>query len=532
MGKLNIGTRLAGGFAFVLLALLWMNIAGLVRMGHMAQATTDMTQQALAKERLVSDWYRYLHSGSRRTTAIVRSSDPSLAAFFAGDAAAASREAGQLQKQIEPLLQGEEEMALWAAIQKARTEYLQGRDAVSRAKGEGRAEDAERAFAQVYEPATQRYLAGVQKLLDLQRAGIDATASATQAEFESTRRWAVLLTIAVFAFGALVAWRLTLGITRPLSDAVRVARTVASNDLTSEIVVHARDETGQLLQALLEMNDSLARVVGRVRAGAGSIATASGQIDAGNQDLSARTEEQASALQQTAASLEELTSAVRQNADNARQASRLAAGACDVAAEGARVVSGVVETMEAISHASRRIADIIGVIDSIAFQTNILALNAAVEAARAGEQGRGFAVVASEVRVLAQRSAGAAGDIKGLIGDSVTKVEEGSRHVAEAGRTMDDIVRSIQRVAALLGDINSASTEQSAGIEQVSQAIGQMDQATQQNAALVEESAAATGALRAQAAQLAESVGVFRLRGDEPAAPALSVVSVPSLPGA
>jgi methyl-accepting chemotaxis protein-1 (serine sensor receptor) len=300
-------------------------------------------------------------------------------------------------------------------------------------------------------------------------------------------------------------------ITRPLNEAVRVAQAVASGDLNQTIDLCADDETGQLMRALQAMNTSLADVVGQVRTGTETIAVASREIASGNADLSSRTEAQASSLEETASSMEELTGTVRQNAENARQANQLVATTADVAVKGGRVVGEVVDTMASIKDSSRKIADIIGVIDGIAFQTNILALNAAVEAARAGEQGRGFAVVASEVRNLAQRSATAAKEIKALIEDSVDKVESGGRLVDEAGRTMDEIVSSVKRVTDIMGEIAAASGEQSTGIEQVNQAITQMDDATQQNAALVEEAAAAAESLQAQATALAEAVGFFKL---------------------
>jgi len=265
------------------------------------------------------------------------------------------------------------------------------------------------------------------------------------------------------------------------------------------------------MQALKDMNDNLVKVVAQVRMGTDTVATASTQIAAGNLDLSSRTEEQASSLEETASSMEELTSTVKQNAENARQANQLVVSTADVAAKGGAVVGQVVDTMASIKDSSRKIADIIGVIDGIAFQTNILALNAAVEAARAGEQGRGFAVVASEVRNLAQRSAGAAKEIKTLIEDSVGKVDAGSELVDEAGKTMDEIVTSVKRVTDIMSEIAAASQEQSAGIEQVNQAVTQMDEVTQQNAALVEEAAAAAESLQDQAAKLAEAVSVFKL---------------------
>jgi methyl-accepting chemotaxis protein len=305
---------------------------------------------------------------------------------------------------------------------------------------------------------------------------------------------------------------LTKGITTPLSRAVDAARRVAAGDLTGDIRVHGSDETGQLLGALKDMNQSLLNIVGEVRNGTHSITIASSEIAAGNQDLSARTEQQAASLEETASSMEELTSTVKQNADNARQANQLAGAAASVARKGGSVVAEVVGTMESIDASSRKIVDIITVIDGIAFQTNILALNAAVEAARAGEQGRGFAVVASEVRNLAQRSAAAAKEIKGLIGDSVEKVNAGTRLVSDAGNTMEEIVSSVQRVSDIISEITAASAEQSSGIDEVYKAVGQMDQVTQQNAALVEEAAAAAESMQNQASSLAEVVSVFKVR--------------------
>lgn len=313
-----------------------------------------------------------------------------------------------------------------------------------------------------------------------------------------------------------VSYMVTRSITVPLADAVALARKVANGDLTSRIEVTSKNETGLLLAALRSMNEGLVKIVSEVRDGTELISTASQQIASGNADLSQRTEEQASSLEETASSMEELTSTVRLNAENARQANQLAAGASDVAVKGGEMVGQVVETMASINESSRKIADIIGVIDSIAFQTNILALNAAVEAARAGEQGRGFAVVATEVRNLAQRSAAAAKDIKALIGDSVEKVDAGAKLVDQTGETMGKIVATVKRMTDIMAEIAAASHEQSAGIEQVNQAITQMDQVTQQNAALVEEAAAAAESMEDQAKSLAQAVSVFKLSPGEP----------------
>ncbi|QPF74639.1 HAMP domain-containing protein [Roseateles sp. DAIF2] len=320
----------------------------------------------------------------------------------------------------------------------------------------------------------------------------------------------VMTVIAILA-GAFCALWITQSITRPMAEAVQVADRIGAGDLSSRIEVSSRDETGLLLGALKRMNDGLMQIVTQVRNSSDSIATGSAEIATGNADLSQRTEEQASNLQQTAASMEELTATVKQNADTARQASQMAHSASTVAAQGGEVVGQVVATMEQITASSRKIGDIIGVIDGIAFQTNILALNAAVEAARAGEQGRGFAVVAGEVRSLAQRSAEAAKEIKNLIGVSVEKVEAGARLCDDAGRTMGDIVSQVKRVTDLIGEISAASSEQSTGIGQIGDAVQQLDQVTQQNAALVEESAAAAESLKHQAAQLAQTVSQFKL---------------------
>jgi len=300
-------------------------------------------------------------------------------------------------------------------------------------------------------------------------------------------------------------------ITVPLRAAVDLAEAVAAGDLTRSVAAAGRDETAQLGRALGAMVANLRHIVSDVRGGVESVGTASAQIATGNVDLSQRTEEQAANLQQTAASMEQITSTVRQNADNAGAAAQLAASARDVALRGGGVVDSVVATMAGITQSSHRIADIVGVIDGIAFQTNILALNAAVEAARAGEQGRGFAVVAGEVRALAQRSGQAAREVKELIAQSVGQVDAGARHVAEAGETMQRIVSQVQRVNDLVGEISAASQEQTRGIEQVGQAVSQLDQVTQQNAALVEESAAAADSMRVQAEQLARSVAAFRI---------------------
>jgi len=523
MKNLKIGTRLAGGFGLVLLLTMLMTWIGLSHMQAVAEATSEMMQQPLAKERMISDWYRLIHTSVRRTTAISKSSDASLGPFFAADAAASTSEVNELQKKVEPLLESDEEKQLFATMIAARKRYVASRDGIVALKKEDKFEEAAALLEKNFIPDGKAYLDALSGLLVMQRQSIDANAARIDASYQKNRRFMLGFAAAVLALGGLCAWRLTTGITRPLGRAVDVATAVAANDLRSDIVVDSSDETGKLLQALKTMNDGLVRIVGEVRSGTDQIATASHQIAAGNQDLSSRTEQQAGSLEETASSMEELTSTVKQNADNARQANQLAVAASHVAERGGEVVGEVVDTMESINASARKIVDIISVIDGIAFQTNILALNAAVEAARAGEQGRGFAVVATEVRNLAHRSAAAAKEIKVLIDDSVGKVENGSKLVEQAGMTMSEVVDSIKRVTDIMGEITSASMEQSAGIEQVNEAIIQMDHVTQQNAALVEEAAAAAGALEEQAEALADVVSVFKLSEPYSHAPALTL---------
>jgi len=406
-------------------------------------------------------------------------------------------------------------------------------------------EDAERAHLAKLQDAWKKYVAQQAEIVDLARQRRDEEAldilkgpalqtfqtlgaelramakmaadgaeqaRSASAELQTVVTYANLAGLAVtIVLGLLIARALTRAITGGVSYVAALTRKVAEGDLSSPINPNTRDEIGQLLHDLRDMQASLTQLVVRVRQGSEGVATASAEIAQGNSDLSARTESQASALEETAASMEELGSTVKQNADNARQANQLAQSASSVAIKGGEVVAQVVDTMKGINDASRKIHDIISVIDGIAFQTNILALNAAVEAARAGEQGRGFAVVAGEVRSLAQRSAEAAKEIKQLITDSVSRVEQGSAQVNQAGHTMDEVVASIRRVTDIMGEISAASSEQSAGVAQVGEAVTQMDQTTQQNAALVEESAAAAESLKLQAQQLVQAVSVFRL---------------------
>jgi methyl-accepting chemotaxis protein len=371
----------------------------------------------------------------------------------------------------------------------------------------------------------------LESLIPLKEAQARATHDAAVAAGERLKWLSLGLALLVAVTTAIVAWLLARAVSSPLSTLAAAVQRIAAGDLSRKVVRHANDEIGHLATHVDAMQASLLQLVSVVRGNAESVATASEQIAHGNQDLSQRTERQASALQQTAATMDELGSTVRNNADNARQANQLAHSASDVAVRGGEVVGQVVETMKGINDSSRKIADIIGVIDGIAFQTNILALNAAVEAARAGEQGRGFAVVAGEVRTLAQRSAEAAREIKALIGTSVERVERGTALVDQAGRTMQEVVQSIRRVTDIVGEISAASGEQASGVAQVGQAVSEMDQATQQNAALVEQSAAAAESLKQQAQHLVAAVGAFKIAHDAlaVAVPATHAIAKPPI---
>jgi methyl-accepting chemotaxis protein len=524
MKNWKIGTRLGIGFALVLSLMAGIAGIGVLRLQNVGHATEDMVQRSLVKERLAATWLLNTSNNSVRTFALVKSNDAEVQDYLQKNMTRTSAEISETQKKLEAMLDSPEEQAISADIKEKRSQYIALRNSILKLKAEGKQEEAAQITNGKLVPMLEVYDASIRSMLTHQAARIDKAAGSIDELYRSGRSNVIVLALLALALGAVLAWLLTRSITGPLNEAVQVAQTVASGDLSSQVVVTTRDETGLLMQALKGMNANLARVVGDVRAGTDTIVAASSQIATGNQDLSTRTEEQASSLEETAASMEELTSTVKQNADNARQANQLARAASEVAVKGGDVVSQVVDTMASINASSKKIVDIIGVIDGIAFQTNILALNAAVEAARAGEQGRGFAVVASEVRSLAQRSAAAAKEIKGLIDDSVGKVDAGSALVGEAGKTMEEIVGSVKRVTDIIGEITAASHEQTQGIEQINQAITQMDQVTQQNAALVEEAAAAAQSMQEQAGNLVDAVSVFRLEAGAQAirvAPAL-----------
>ena len=532
--SVRISTRLGIGFAAILLLSIVSTSYSLWNARANATATRAMMEKPLAKERLVSDWSSATSTAIARTAMIARSSDESLPTTFAADIAATVVKGTEAVKGVEALLSSSEEKDLFNDIVAARAKYQASKGEITKLRQAGDAAGAERAFTESFLPLSKAYSDKVAALLAMQRKSIDETALAIDRANERDTQLTIVLTVLLVLLGTALATLISRSITVPLANAVHVAGQVAAGDLTTVIVSDANDEIGELMRALDAMNAALGKIVKQVKLGTYSIAGAASEIATGNQDLSARTEQQAGSLEETAASIEELTSTVKQNAENATQANELVLNAAEVAARGGAVVSQVVQTMGSINDSSKKIVDIIGVIDGIAFQTNILALNAAVEAARAGEQGRGFAVVAAEVRNLAQRSAAAAKEIKALIGDSVDKVDAGARLVDQAGTTMNEVVDSVRRVTAIMSEITVASREQSAGIEQVNHAIIEMDDATQQNAALVEQAAAAAQSMQDQAATLAKMVDTFKVDGaGMPApAPAARVQAKPARPPA
>jgi methyl-accepting chemotaxis protein len=507
---LKIATKLLISFLLILLLMAFVGLFAVSQMARVNSATTEIAKKwvpavriSLTQERVLarvrSTEFQHILGNAETMASLEKSLGDRYAEFT------------QLQDEYQKLPLSAPEQSAYEDIKKTLAAYLVEHRKIIALSRDNHKDDA---LALTKGASLKAYRAIDGQFSELRKLSAEGTALANQQAddiYAASQRWIVALLLVGIAIGVALAVVIARVVAQPLQDALLIARKVASNDLTGKGVVKHKDETGQLMQALNDMTGSLGAIVGDVRNSVSVINVASGEIAHGNADLSSRTESQASSLEETSSAMEQLTSTVQQNADNARQANQLVITASEVAVQGGAVVGQVVDKMSGIRNSSRKIADIIGVIDGIAFQTNILALNAAVEAARAGEQGRGFAVVAAEVRNLAQRSAGAAKEIKDLISDSVGQVEEGSQLVDQAGVTMTQIVASVQQVATIMNEISVASHEQRTGIEEVNRAVSMMDETTQQNAALVEQAAAAAQSLRDQTGALSHVVSQFKL---------------------
>ena len=511
--NLKIGVKLAVAFIAILLLTVITGVYAVTQLDKVNTSTKDIATNWLPSTRILGEVDAALNEYRRAEIQHVLAVDPAGVAENDKRLQTARKRIDDALAAYEPTISSAEERALFDALKSmASAHYASNAKLLPLSQGGEAQHEPAKAFLNGESRTTFRVMAGaIAKLVALNGEGADQAYQSSQQVFAASLRWVIGLLVVAIAIASFLAVWITRLITGPIGQAGAAASQIAGGELSQRLHVTGADETAQLLHTLEAMRSSLSSVVSRVRHGSDAVSMASSEIAQGNHDLSARTESQASALEQTAASMEQLSATVRQNADSAREANQLALQASTVAVAGGEVVGQVVETMKGIHEASRKISDIIGVIDGIAFQTNILALNAAVEAARAGEQGRGFAVVAGEVRNLAGRAASAAKEIKQLIATSVERTERGTALVNQAGTTMTEVVGAIRRVTAIVGEISAASSEQSAGVSQVGEAVTQIDLVTQQNAALVEEMAASASSLKAQALELVQAVAVFKL---------------------
>jgi methyl-accepting chemotaxis protein len=518
IANMKVGTRLGLGFGLVLVLLLMVAVLGVFNMSTIHAKLDSIVNENAVKTELVNEMSESVHIVARISRSVVLLTSQADIRIELEKVTKARAAYNAAQDQLGKMSATPKGIAIRERILGLQKIARPFNDQVFELALANKDDEATQILMKQAGPATQSWQEAMDEYAALQKATNQADAAEATAAYQRARMLMLVLSGLAIVVGVVAAIRIARGLLRQLGGepdyAASIAGRIAAGDLTVVVDTQSNDNHS-MLHAMKKMRDALAEIVAEVRVGTETIASASSQIASGNQDLSARTEQQASSLEETASSMEELTSAVRANNDNARQANQLAQSASEVAVQGGAVVSQVVNTMGAINDSSRKIVDIIAVIDGIAFQTNILALNAAVEAARAGEQGRGFAVVASEVRTLAQRSAAAAKEIKELIGNSVEKVEVGSKLVEQAGQTMAEVVSSVQRVTDIMAEISTAGDEQSAGIEQINQAVSEMDTVTQQNAALVEEAAAAAEAMQQQAANLERVVSVFQLDGHQ-----------------